>query len=256
MGKIFIPVILLLIAFSAISCCNSQSQSGISEKPYCFGWLGYLRNESHDKYLKKAEELGFNAVAAPGFKPERLNALIKDAARADIDIYAVIYPTAPKENKKNYLQVMSEKEEKLAKMMTKEYREKHHFQFGGEPVNGNEEVLHGRRVPCFHRKEVVEETKRKVKAFIEACPGLAGIAFDKFGYHNYKCCYCDESKRQLKTFRKKNPSLSLKEAKIQFSRKRLVDFYNEIADYARELKPGIKTATHIWPVFLPEPLYG
>jgi hypothetical protein len=36
----------------------------------------------------------------------------------------------------------------------------------------------------------------------------------------------------------------------------LVDYINYLADYVRSKKEGIKTSIHIWPVFVPEPLYG
>lgn len=41
-----------------------------------------------------------------------------------------------------------------------------------------------------------------------------------------------------------------------FSLESLVNFYNEMADYARSLKPGIKITCHVYPTFLPEIYYG
>ena len=36
----------------------------------------------------------------------------------------------------------------------------------------------------------------------------------------------------------------------------LVDFNNKLADYVHELNPDAKAINRIWPVYLPEPLYG
>ena len=35
-----------------------------------------------------------------------------------------------------------------------------------------------------------------------------------------------------------------------------MDYNNELVDYVHTLKPDAKTVNHIWPVFMPEPLYG
>ncbi len=62
--------------------------------------------------------------------------------------------------------------------------------------------------------------------------------------------------RLFRKFRKAHPNLPYDEALNKFSLDTLVAFNNELADYARSLRPGVKVATHIYPVFLPEPLYG
>ena len=36
----------------------------------------------------------------------------------------------------------------------------------------------------------------------------------------------------------------------------MVEFQNELCRHARELRPSIKTTVHVWPTYLPEPLYG
>ena len=60
----------------------------------------------------------------------------------------------------------------------------------------------------------------------------------------------------FEAYHKKHPELSREDALDRFSLDTLVAFNNELADYARSIRPGIKVATHIYPVFLRDPLYG
>ena len=43
---------------------------------------------------------------------------------------------------------------------------------------------------------------------------------------------------------------------MQFSLDSLVAFNNDLSAFVRKAKPGAKLATHVYPTFLPEPLYG
>src|SRR5208337_2720697 len=86
--------------------------------------------------------------------------------------------------------------------------------------------------------------------------GLRGIAFDFFGYRNYHCCYCPRSMQLFEQYRKRHPELAADKALDAFSLESLVDFNNSLAAYARQVNPNLKIITHVYPVFLPEPLYG
>jgi hypothetical protein len=60
----------------------------------------------------------------------------------------------------------------------------------------------------------------------------------------------------MAAFRGARPGVAEDRARDEFSRDSLVDAINELAAFAREVKPGAKVAIHVYPVFLPEPLYG
>ena len=109
---------------------------------------------------------------------------------------------------------------------------------------------------CFHHQDVIEATKVAIKAVLDEYPKLSGIALDMFGYPNYRDCVCDESERQLAAYRKQHPDQSEVVARETFSRDTLVEFQNEICRYARQLRPDIKSTVHVWPTYLPEPVYG
>ncbi len=200
-----------------------------------------------------ATELGFNALILGG-NPERLHEFIAKAKPAGIDTYWWFTPMAPKGgDPKLFQQAMPEKDQEILKKLsaTKDWN----HQYGGEPAPGTEDLFR-RPLPCFHRTEVVEATKEAIRETLMQCPDLAGIAFDGFGYQNYRNCVCEESLRQLAEFRMSRPDLSPEASKDAFSLESLVGCINGLADFARGLRPDIKTTIHIWPLYLPEPLYG
>lgn len=134
------------------------------------------------------------------------------------------------------------------------------YQWGGEPRRQyldqtfNEEVLN-RSLPCFHDPLVLEAMKRQIKAYM-SYPGVAGIAFEGIGYQNYQDCHCPKSLRLYEDYCAENNALKNSETWKDFSFKTLVNFNNALADTVRELDPKAKTFNLIWPVYLPDPLYG
>lgn len=247
-------LLIILIFISCVSTCFGDEKIS-DKKNFRMGWGACKKASELENFFNITKELHFTAISVLK-KPEDMKTFTEFAQKAGIDSYYWLVPTPPKDSPKDYLQVMSDEEQEiLKKSRADKERAIHGFQFGGEPLPENREVLHS-SIHCFHRKEVIEATKAQIKLIIESCPDLTGIAFDKFGYWNYKCCYCEESEKQLAEFHSKHKNITLEEARKQFSLQTLVRFYNDMADYARSLKPEIKTTAHIWPVFLDEPLYG
>ena len=86
--------------------------------------------------------------------------------------------------------------------------------------------------------------------------GVAGVAFDGVGYENYRCCHCPISMKLYQEYCAKNQLKPCGKSLEQFSLDSLVDFQNEMVDYAKTIRPDAVTVNHIWPVFQPDPLYG
>lgn len=152
------------------------------------------------------------------------------------------------------LQIMSpEEQEALKRLQADKTPGRSHYQYGGEPAN-DLEVL---EVPllCFHDPRVIEAFKRQIEEILKI-PGVRGVAFDYFGYQNYRCCHCPLSQEQLKAYRLKHPKLSLEEALDRFSLETLVQFNNVLSAYVRRVRPEARVITHVYPVYLKEPLYG
>ena len=220
------------------------------------GWGGGKPEE----ICPKAAEIGFKEIIVWNREPEYLRRLVAVAGQYGIGVYASVHLSDTKAWKKRFpdapppMQVMSPEEEAAAKRIEADTRPgKGQYQFGGEPVN-KMEVLTAEMF-CFHRPEVVAFLKEEIRDAL-AVEGLKGIAFDYFGYRNYRCCRCEHSMNMFEAFWKKNPQLPREAALNKFSLDTLVDFNNDLAAFARSVKPGMKVATHVYPVFLPEPLYG
>jgi hypothetical protein len=135
------------------------------------------------------------------------------------------------------------------------------YHWGGEPGKkylsqwGRNQELLFTDLFCFHHPEVKEFIKSLIAKEMEE-QGIKGIAFDFFGYTNYKCCRCAESMRLFNEFREKNNLKPDDTAMNKFSLDTLVEFQNEMADYVKSIRPDAVTLDHVYPVFLPEPLYG
>ncbi len=152
------------------------------------------------------------------------------------------------------LQVMSPAEqEALAQLAADKAPGKSGYQFGGEPVRGLE-VLETPLL-CFHDPRVTKVLQLQA-AEILSVPGVRGVAFDYFGYQNYRCCHCPQSRQQLAVYQTEHPALAPAAALERFSLETLVEFSNRLAAHAYAVRPDAKVITHVYPVYLPEPLYG
>lgn len=226
------------------------------EKTYWRG--GWGADKDIKKTVSKAKELGFNAImqhyGLNDFK--KLNELCKEAQKENIDIYYWIYLTPKKDPEELWQQVSAEEAEKAIKIKTDKDPFRHGYQHGGEPVNEETDVFMGELL-CFHRPEVVKMMQDRISKAFKECPDLAGIAFDYFGYKNYRCCRCPYSMKLFEEYYKKQPKGTDREKALEkFSLDELVKFNNELAAFVRKTKPGAKVVTHIYPTFIPNPVYG
>lgn len=230
----------------------APSSAAEQAEPWRGGWCGVREPE---KVIACAKALRFNALIAHSSK-ERMAAFASLAQENGIECYYWFSPIAHGKSMESLRQVMSPEDEKrFAEIRADKDPYKHGYQFGGEPIPGRHEVLLS-RILCFHRPKVVEHCKQKMREMLEACPALSGVAFDYFGYQNYRCCLCERSRALFDAFARGHPDLPRDKALDQFSRDSLVSFTNELAAFVRGVRPGAKVAIHVYPVFLPEPLYG
>lgn len=166
----------------------------------------------------------------------------------------------PAKHPENWL-VTKRQKKTLSRLNVHNRQIQNDFQWGGEPRKKhsskqyNDEVL-GYDVLCFHDPRTLAAVKAKIKQLMTDYPGVAGIAFDGIGYRNYHDCHCPASLKLYETYCEENKIEPSPEAWREFSLKTLVDFNNTLVDYVKELNPEAKTTNHIWPVYLPEPLYG
>jgi len=244
--KIFL-IFLTVLLFGSINSLNAE--------PYWRGGWGI--NADIKTSVAKAKELGFNAIMQHyGDNLKKLNELCEEAGKENIKVYYWIHLIPPKAVEKLRQQVTPEESRKAAGIKTDKDPLKHGYQYGGEPINEETDVFMVELL-CFHRPEVVKMMQDKITKAFKACPGLAGVAFDYFGYMNYRCCRCPYSMKLFEEYYKKQPKGTDRQKALEtFSLDTLVKFNNDLAAFVRKMKPGSKIVTHIYPTFLPDPVYG
>ncbi len=211
--------------------------------------------------VPQAVEVGFTDLTVWNQNPEYLETLVGQAQAHDLGVYVSLYLGDVSGWKRCYpetpppMQEMNAEELAAAARIEAELKAKRaDYQHGGEPVSDELEVFTGELL-CFHDPRVVELFKAQITDIL-GVDGLTGIAFDFFGYRNYRCCRCARSQEALAQYRQAHPGIPEAEAEGRFSLETLVGVQNELADHARGLKPGLKITGHVYPVYLPEPLYG
>ena len=236
-------------------------QSHPAEPPAPFEQLMGWGGGALDTLMPDIAATGFTDIIVWNQAPAYLRKLVAAARPYGIGVYASLYLGDVKDWKKRRgqqpppLQEMTDAETRAAERIAAELKTGHsHFQGGGEPAGDRLEVLTSELL-CFHHPEVMAFFKEQVRDIL-AVEGVTGIAFDYFGYRNYRCCRCEQSRRLLAEYRAKHPELSAEAASERFSLQTLAAAYNELADFARATRPGARTTAHVYPVFLPEPLYG
>lgn len=224
------------------------------------GWG--IEGKDLDQFMAEAAAVGFDELITGSNDPAFLAKAVVAGARQNLKVYSCITPmgglgslwTKQHPDRPVPWQVMSPDEEAAFRFITAGRNQYLiGYQFGGEP-RLTHEVL-GHRIICFSSQEARDLLKPLIDQ-IAAVPGLAGLAFDGFGYQNYRRCHCERCQALLAEYRAEHPALPPAEAEVAFFRDALVAYINHLADYARARRADLQTAIHIWPVFAPEPLYG
>ena len=229
---------------------------GVAESRILTGWGG----GKPEDVVPKAAAAGFAELVVHHDDAAAFTRFIALGKQHGVDIYAWLFLgdlAAWKNAFSNApppLQVMNQAEtESLKKIQADKSFGRSGYQGGGEPLNEGE-VL-DTPLLCFHDPRTLEAFQRQIREML-AFPGVKGVAFDYIGYQNYRCCRCPLSLAQLADFRRQHPELSEADATQRFSMETLVDFNNRLAANVRTLSATARVMTHIYPVYLPEPLYG
>jgi hypothetical protein len=220
-----------------------------------WGWVGGCTGTT----VSNAAAVGFTDLLTWTTDPKALGGLVPVAAERGLRVFATVtlspgYWKKDRPGEPLPLQELNAAEKaSLEALRTSKGVTDPPYQHGGEPLSDHEVLTSD--LLCFHRAGVADAVKARIREALTV-PGLRGIAFDGIGYQNYRCCRCAESEKQLAEWRKARPELSEAQACDAFSLETLVAFQNDLAAFARSLRPDVLTSLHIWPVFAPEPLYG
>lgn len=266
------PLGLCLISILGLLCISGCETLGLSEKeePMAeipagakftrfFVW-GAIRSEEDAKRYK---EMGVTDITVN----MRDRKAVEFAKKYGLKIFAGVgpggnHPQRISEREQAYQRALFQRVNRSASMEERkrlaeagvEHRKELQYQYGAEPVTDLPEVFL-EEISCFNSPESLEKSKKSLKALCEN-EEVQGIVFDYVGYVNYRGCYCDECLNQYDIYRKQNRLPDTQVTKDEFYRKGLTDYYNGMIDYIKSLRPEIEVAAHLYPVFLPEPLYG
>ena len=126
--------------------------------------------------------------------------------------------------------------------------------YGGEP-DATLDTLNS-RIACFLSDVDYKRSKKAIDKICSRVKGVKGIFFDYLGYSNFKGCYCKNCLEAYKKYLSKKKLADNQENKDMFYRDMLVKYYNDMIDYVKSKHPDFMVVVHVYPTFLPEPLYG
>ena len=255
--KIYFQALFVLLF---ISGCTSAQKAEKTEPPQkfkrVFSW-GVLKNEDT---ARKFSEIGVSDIRV--FSPKQLELAIKYGMTP----YCGTFTPCGKHD-----QIMSPEEEKhfayingldLKKVSRKERKtiiDKRRIEmkcrYGGEPVSPDD-VITSRRIPCFLSDKDYTLSKKRIDAICSRVKGVKGIYFDYLGYSNFKGCYCKDCLKAYKKYLSEKGYADTPKNKEAFYRDMMVKYYNDMIDYVKSKHPDFKVVVHVYPTFLPEPLYG
>jgi len=251
---------ILCFLIIAVSLAVPSGFADNSKNVTLTGWG--IDEKDTDKFVADAGAVGFDALITWSTNPVFLKKAVEAGKRNNIKIFSCLAPmnglgilwSKRYPNRSVPWQVMTGNEDAAFQFIAAGKNQYIiPYQFGGEPKMANEVLL--TRIICFNDLEARELFKPLIDNIVSV-PGIEGIAFDGFGYQNYRRCHCEHCQILLTGYVNKHPKMTKNEAEVTFFRDTLVDYINYLADYARSRQGDIKTSIHIWPVFTPEPLYG
>lgn len=127
-------------------------------------------------------------------------------------------------------------------------------QFGGERVTSLD--MCPEPLPCFLSDTNCVKSVAALEKVLKDNPDADGVAFDYIGYTNLHSCECEGCKARLRTWLTEKGLEENETSRNRFFREALVGYINALVDEAKRIRPGIKVALHVYPAFMPDPLYG
>jgi len=137
----------------------------------------------------------------------------------------------------------------------KELWRRDHYRIGGEPEEGGFEVMF-EGISCFVGPQAREKGATELVKRLKANPDAKAVCLDYIGYQNYRCCYHPECQHLLKTWLKEKGLENNEKNRNTFFEDEIVAYYAALYDAVKAFDKDIVVYAHLYPVFLPNPLYG
>jgi hypothetical protein len=196
---------------------------------------------SVDDAVAQAHEMGFNAVGWSN------PAVVNACRNRKMKSLALVSPLSL-DRKGALPQVLVEGEEALPGFDRSVDDPNYPFQYGGEPVPGNREVLH-MNLACPRDPGVIAYGVAEALRYHQL--GYDGICWDFVGYRNYHSCECRRCRKTLASLQAGGAVTP--EA---FYLSSLTGLYSRLYYETKKSAPELLIAAHIYPAYLPNIHYG
>jgi hypothetical protein len=208
-------------------------------------WRIPLTDRNVKRAVEDAKELGFNAYAWGASQKEQV--FLLHARQNHFKTFRLIEPL--QDRKGACIQKMESGEESLpgADRISSDY------QYGGEPVAGNREVLN-RELACPLDPGIIPHAIGEVRKAKQL--GYDGVCWDFVGYRNYHSCECIHCHAAFSSYCKAHPDLSETEAKASFYEAVLVRLFSQLYTEVQKIDRALLVMCHCHPVYLPNVFYG
>ena len=130
-----------------------------------------------------------------------------------------------------------------------------HYRLGGEPEPGNAEV-YVESIGCFVGTNACAKGAAGLVERLRANPEAKAVCLDYIGYANYRGCRHPDCLRLLEAWLEREGLADTGENRDRFFEEQIVAYYAALYDAAKAYDPSVVVYAHLFPVFLPDPLYG
>ena len=129
------------------------------------------------------------------------------------------------------------------------------YRMGGEPLPGNSEVLMD-GIACFVGEKARTKSAAELVKKLKANPEAKAVSLDYIGYVNYRCCHHPECEHLYRQWLKARTLENNAANRDRFFEDQIVEYYAALYDAVKAYDPSVVVYAHLYPVFLPNPLYG
>ena len=130
-----------------------------------------------------------------------------------------------------------------------------HYRLGGEPEPGNTEV-YVESIGCFVGTNACAKGAAGLVERLRANPEAKAVCLDYIGYANYRGCRHPDCLRLLEAWLEREGLADTEENRDRFFEDQIVAYYAALFDAVKAYDPSVVVYAHLYPVFLPDPLYG
>ncbi|MFH1761829.1 MAG: hypothetical protein ABIA63_12090 [bacterium] len=206
------------------------------------GWSVPEEIKEIDSIIQKIKDMGFDSYEVTGKKNE--NVLLDMCGKYGINTYKVIEPLKKRNN------ALLQTQEPIEETYPGYIEINNEYQYGGEPVSGNREILN-KELACPLDPGVIDYAINQVERARQI--GHHGICWDFIGYRNYHSCECSLCCEKLKAYIQNNPDKEERTSAKIFYETNLVNLYSNLYDNVKRIAPEMKIICHCHPVYLPDP---